>query len=116
MASFTILSLAFPILLTFLQLKYMAKNQVDPFQSHPRTMRVAIASLLLYCMLIGLHRRFSSHPQYRTYAHVFRSTRMLFSGLSLLLTASLFFADEVRPVLCAVCVLFCIADWAAHHI
>nr|GLL43067.1 hypothetical protein A4A49_63750 [Ipomoea trifida] len=96
---------AFSAILNFLQLKYQGTDQPDPFQTHPRTMLVAVSSLLIFCFIYGLNQRFSSHSLYRSCEDIVCIATVFFPLLSLLSTASVLFPDSVRPVLYVLCVL-----------
>ncbi|WMV43577.1 hypothetical protein MTR67_036962 [Solanum verrucosum] len=92
----------FTILLNFLQLKYQGNNNTDPFSTHPKTMRVSVTSLVLYCLIYAIKLIFSRHYMYRKFSdHVM----IFFSSLSLASTASVLFPDSVSPVLYFLCFL-----------
>ena len=67
-------------LLDLLQLKYQGKS-ASPFETHPITMWVAIASLLLYCLALAYdaEQRFSS-----TYIPTPTHGRVFHGGMALL--------------------------------
>ncbi|KAG5539938.1 hypothetical protein RHGRI_020235 [Rhododendron griersonianum] len=46
----TIFAFLITALFNFLQLQYQSAGTVSPFQTHPKTMSVALFSLLLYCI------------------------------------------------------------------
>ncbi|CAN4078003.1 unnamed protein product [Withania somnifera] len=102
MCSLTIIAFIFTILLNFLQLKY---QRTDPFSTHPKTMRVSVTSLLLYCLIYGLKQRFSRHPIYRKLSDMARHLMIFFTALSLASTASLLFPDPVSHVVFSLCFL-----------
>lgn len=107
----TIFSFAFTVILTFLQLKYQAgQDQKSPFQTHPKTMHVAVTSLLIYCLLYSIQQKFSSHPLYRPSAHLIPRAMLLFALLSLLSTASVLFPDSIRGVFYLLCILLPAGD------
>ncbi|CAN4118741.1 unnamed protein product [Withania somnifera] len=92
--SLTVLGFFVTILLNFPQLKYQGINKTDPFQKHPKTMRVSVISLLIYVV----NQRFSSHPIYRKFSELVHNVMVLFSSLSLASTASVLFPDPVSHV------------------
>ncbi|OIT19633.1 hypothetical protein A4A49_63750, partial [Nicotiana attenuata] len=103
--SLTILGFFFTILLNFLQLKYQGNDKTDPFQTHPKTMRVSVTSLLLYCLIYGVKQRFSCHPLYRKFSDLVNHVMVFFSSLSLASTASVLFPDSISPVVYLLCFL-----------
>ncbi|TMW81256.1 hypothetical protein EJD97_010827 [Solanum chilense] len=104
-SSLTVFGLFFSILLNLLQLKYQGINNTDPFSTHPKTMRVSVISLLLYCLIYGIKLKFSRHYIYRKFSYLVHHLMIFFSSLSLASTASLLFPDSVSPVLYFLCFL-----------
>ncbi|KAM3326993.1 hypothetical protein P3S67_002119 [Capsicum chacoense] len=103
--SLTILGFYFTTLLNFLQLKYQGNNKPDPFHTHPKTMRISVTCLLLYCLVYGVKQRFSSHPIYRKFSNLVRNVMVFFSSLSLSSVASVLFPDPVSYVVFSLCFL-----------
>lgn len=107
-----IFSFAFTVVLNFLQLKYQGQDQMSPFQTHPKTMHVAVTSLLIYCLLYDIHQRFSSHPLYRrSSARIISRAMLFFALLSLLSATSLLFPESIKGILYALCILLSVGDW-----
>ncbi|MCD9640240.1 hypothetical protein HAX54_025426 [Datura stramonium] len=100
--SLTILGFFFTILLNFLQLKYQG---TDPFSTHPKTMRVSVTSLLVYCLIFGVKQKFSCHPLYRKFSDLVHHVMIFFISLSLASTASVLFPDPVSHVVFSLCFL-----------
>ncbi|CAN4127665.1 unnamed protein product [Withania somnifera] len=100
-----ILGFNFTILINFLQLKYQGNNKTDPFQTHPKTMRVSVISLLVYCLIYGVKQRFSCHPIYRKLSYLVHNVMVFFSSQSLASTASLLFPDPLSHVVFFLCFL-----------
>ncbi|KAM3396956.1 hypothetical protein P3S68_000468 [Capsicum galapagoense] len=103
--SLTILGFYFTTLLNFLQLKYQGNNKPDPFSTHPKTMRVSVTCLLLYCLAYGAKQRFSSHPIYRKFSDLVRNVMVFFTSLSLASIASVLFPDSFSHVVFSLCFL-----------
>jgi len=103
--SLTVFGFFFTILLNFLQLKYQGNNNTDPFSTHPKTMRVSVTSLLLYCLIYSIKLKFSRHYMYRKFSDLVHHVMIFFSSLSLASTASVLFPDSVSPVLYFLCFL-----------
>ncbi|KAK6783082.1 hypothetical protein RDI58_020878 [Solanum bulbocastanum] len=103
--SLTIFGFFFTILLNFLQLKYQGNNNTDPFTTHPKTMRVSVTSLLLYCLIYAIKLKFSRHYVYRKFSDLVHHVMVFFSSLSLASTASVLFPDSVSPLLYFLCFL-----------
>ncbi|MCD7462395.1 hypothetical protein HAX54_048414 [Datura stramonium] len=103
--SLPILGFFFTILLNFLQLKYQGNDKTDPFSTHPKTMRVSVTSLLVYCLIFGIKQRFSCHPLYRKFSDLVHHVIAFFSSLSLASTVSVLFPDSVSPLVYFLCFL-----------
>ncbi|KAL2242409.1 UNVERIFIED_CONTAM: hypothetical protein Sindi_0358900 [Sesamum indicum] len=91
-------SLVIPVLLAFLQLKYQG-NQETPFATHPKTTGLAVSAFLLHY----LGYRVQLRPWARRFSPacvgVLRHCMEGFVDLSMASTASLLFADSIRPFL-----------------
>ncbi|GFZ02096.1 hypothetical protein Acr_15g0007050 [Actinidia rufa] len=98
------LALFIPVILNFLELKYQGKD-FSPFQTHPKTMRVAVVSLLLYCFAYDFEKRLCSPA----YAHIVCSGRAVFGSLLSVSLASVLFQDSVWLALIFVYILF--SNW-----
>ncbi|KAK6783083.1 hypothetical protein RDI58_020879 [Solanum bulbocastanum] len=103
--SLTVFGFFFTVLLNFLQLKYQGNNKTDPFSTHPKTMRVSVTSLLLYCLIYAIKLKFSRHYKYRKFSDLVHHVMVFFSSLSLASTASILFPDSVSPLLYFLCFL-----------
>ncbi|KAL3499640.1 hypothetical protein ACH5RR_038733 [Cinchona calisaya] len=66
-------------MLNFLQLKYQGKVDQSPFQTHPITMLVAVASLTLYC-LSSYNAKLIISSSYESFFHI---STAFFGALSL---------------------------------
>ncbi|GFZ02093.1 hypothetical protein Acr_15g0007020 [Actinidia rufa] len=86
----TFLALFVSVTLNFLELKYQGKD-FSPFQTHPKMMRVATVSLLLYCFAYDFEKRLCSPA----YVHIVRSGRAVFGLLLSVSLASVLFQDSV---------------------
>ncbi|KAL7165053.1 hypothetical protein ACSBR2_040858 [Camellia fascicularis] len=95
----SILAFIAPVLLNFMQIKYQ-KMEISPFQTHPKSMGVAIANLFLYCFVYDAELRSSSS---QTYA---RHGMVVFGWLGLVSMASFLLADSLGPLLYSLCLLF----------
>ncbi|GFZ02095.1 hypothetical protein Acr_15g0007040 [Actinidia rufa] len=100
----TFLALFVPVILNFLELKYQGKD-FSPFQTHPKMMRVAVVSLLLYCFAYDFEKRLCSPA----YAHIVHSGRAVFGSLLSVSLASVLFQDSVCVGLFFVYILF--SNW-----
>ncbi|KAL7182724.1 hypothetical protein ACSBR1_041416 [Camellia fascicularis] len=97
-----VLAFIVPVLLNFLQLKYQ-KLEISPFETHPKSMSVAIASLLMYCLAYDAELRFSASQRTQTYA---RRGVVVFGWFGLVSLASILLPDSVGPLLYSLYVLF----------
>ena len=101
------------VLLDFLKLRYLGMNS-SPFQTHPKSMSAAIASLLAYCLAYDAEPSFSSiHPAF-AYARVIRRAKVIFGLLCSVSLSSILFPDSIQVVLYSLFVLF-LASELAHH-
>ncbi|KAL7199438.1 hypothetical protein ACSBR2_021664 [Camellia fascicularis] len=68
-----VLAFILSLLLSLLQLKYQGNKDISPFDTHPTSVRVAIASFLLYCFASDPELRSSeNHRHHQTYALIAR--------------------------------------------
>lgn len=97
-----------PLIIDYLQLKYQGKYQT-PFETHPKTMSVAIACCLGYYWTCKAEERFSSWyhipPTPASVAYVLRCCKVVMGNLSMASTASVLLPDSVRPVLFLFCLI-----------
>lgn len=85
-----------PILSTLLLLKYQTDGE-SIFESHPINPKVAIATLLVYCLAHGAQLSFmTSTSTNSTYVCVLCTTMMLFASLSLASMGSLLFFNVAQ--------------------
>lgn len=85
-----------PILGTLLLLKYQIDGE-SIFESHPINPKVAIATLLVYCLAHGAQLSFmTSTSTNSTYVCVLCTTMMLFASLSLASMGSLLFFNVAQ--------------------
>ncbi|KAF7149213.1 hypothetical protein RHSIM_Rhsim03G0061900 [Rhododendron simsii] len=95
-----------PVLISFLKLKYQGLDST-PFETHPKTMFVSIASLLLYSLACDYELRLiSSMRTPPAYANVLLCGAVVLGSLPLVSLASVIFPDRIRPVLFLLYVLF----------
>ncbi|KAF7138416.1 hypothetical protein RHSIM_Rhsim07G0111400 [Rhododendron simsii] len=94
-----VLAFIVPVLLSLLQIKYQG-NKISPFETHPISMEISVASLLFYCL--GYHAK----SRWPTYALVVSRGMVVFGSLSVVSLASILFPDSFGPVLYALFVLF----------
>lgn len=99
----TVLAFVVPVLLNLLQIKYQG-NQLSPFDTHPISMVISVASLLLYCF--GYHAK----SRWPTYALVVSRVMVVFGSLSVVSLATVLFPESLGPVLCTLFVLFSAAE------
>ncbi|KAF7138879.1 hypothetical protein RHSIM_Rhsim07G0111500 [Rhododendron simsii] len=99
----TVLAFIVPVLLSLLQIKYQG-NQISPFETHPISMVISVASLLLYCL--GYHAK----SRWPTYALVVSRGMVVFGSLSVVSLASILFPYSFGPVLYFLHVLFSAAE------
>ncbi|KAL0432916.1 UNVERIFIED_CONTAM: hypothetical protein Slati_2625900 [Sesamum latifolium] len=91
-------SFIIPVLLAFLQLKCQG-NQETPFATHPKTMAVAVSACVLYYLAYSAQFRPCVRCLSPACCGVLRHCMVWFGDLSVASTASLFFADSIRPLL-----------------
>ncbi|KAH7833223.1 hypothetical protein Vadar_004198 [Vaccinium darrowii] len=82
-----------PNLTSFLKLKYQGLDST-PFETHPKTMFICIASFLLYLLAYSIH----SHTT-PAYANVVLRGAVVLGSLSLVSLASVISPEPIRPVL-----------------
>ncbi|XAR54928.1 hypothetical protein NMG60_11030266 [Bertholletia excelsa] len=99
--SYSILALLISALFEFLQLKYQGK-EASPFQTHPKSTGVAIASLILYYLAYEAQL---SHLS-ATYACLVSTGVAFFGSLSWVSLASILLPDSLESVLFLVHMLF----------
>ncbi|CAL5429634.1 unnamed protein product [Camellia sinensis] len=103
----SILAFIVPVLLNFMQIKYQ-KMEISPFETHPKSMGVAIPSLLLYCFVHDAELRSSSS---QTYA---RRGKVVFGWLGLVSMASIFLADSLGSLRYSLYILFSAGEFLRH--
>ncbi|KAI8546616.1 hypothetical protein RHMOL_Rhmol07G0132900 [Rhododendron molle] len=86
----TVLAFIVPVLLGLLQIKYQG-NQISPFETHPISMVISVASLLLYCL--GYYAK----SRWPTYALVVSHGVVVFGSLSVVSLASILFPYSFGP-------------------
>lgn len=101
----SILTFTAAALVDFLQLKYQGKNE-SPFETHPRTMFLAIASLLLYCLAYDAKSRFTSYVNFC----ICQSLMAFFGPLSLASLFSVLLPQLLCPVLFSLSLLFSLSE------
>lgn len=101
----SILTFSAAALVNFLELKYQGKNE-SPFETHPRTMFLAIASLLLYCLAYDAKLRFTSYVNFG----VCQSLMAFFGPLSLTSLFSILLPQLLCPVLFLLSILFFLSE------
>uniref|UniRef100_A0A5B7CCL4 Uncharacterized protein n=1 Tax=Davidia involucrata TaxID=16924 RepID=A0A5B7CCL4_DAVIN len=94
----TIFAFILQLLLKFIELKYQGKDN-SPFDTHPKTMSVAITSLLMYCLAFDAELRVSSIQPTFPCGRAVHHSMVLFKSLSVASLASILFPDRARPVL-----------------
>ncbi|KAF7138579.1 hypothetical protein RHSIM_Rhsim07G0111100 [Rhododendron simsii] len=92
-----------PVLLSLLQIKYQG-NQISPFETHPISMVIFVASLLLYCL------GYNAKSRWPTYALIISRAMVAFGSLSVVSLASILFPNSFRPVLYFLYVLVTAAE------
>ncbi|KAL6322433.1 hypothetical protein AAG906_008088 [Vitis piasezkii] len=99
-----LLTFILPVLLALLDLKFQNEpNSV--FQAHPKTIKAAVASLLVFALAVGIDFTFHSSHLSRTCAAVLRTSIVCSGSLSLASLASLLFPDSWRPLIYLIYVL-----------
>ncbi|KAH7863746.1 hypothetical protein Vadar_021474 [Vaccinium darrowii] len=93
----TIFAFLISALLNFLELQYQNTSTVSPFQTHPKTMWVALLSLFLYCIAHDVEPRF---------IQVGRGGMGLFGSILCVSLASVLFHNSVSLALYFLYVLF----------
>ena len=91
--AFTILAI-----LGLLQVKYQGKDKT-PFDSHPKTISLAILSLLIYGFAYGIQLGLPSARYNRIVGDMVHFCMFLAGSLSIAATVSFLFPDSVRPLL-----------------
>ncbi|KAF7139597.1 hypothetical protein RHSIM_Rhsim07G0111200 [Rhododendron simsii] len=99
----TVLAFVVPVLLSLLQIKYQG-NQISPFDTHPISMVISVASLLLYCL--GYHAK----SRWPTYGLVVSRGMVVLGSLSVVSLASILFPGSFGSVLYTFFVLFSAAE------
>lgn len=95
------------VLLNFLQVKYQGKDE-SPFETHPTTMFVAIASLLVYCLSYDAKLRISAG-----YNYFLRIIMALSAPLSLASILSVLFPKSLYPSLFTLSIMFSVSQLPA---
>ncbi|KAH7864372.1 hypothetical protein Vadar_028880 [Vaccinium darrowii] len=107
-----VLTFIIPVLINLIQLKYQ-ESQTSPFETHPKSMGIAVVGLLLYCLAYDAETRVASLPVGRrrsTYEWIPARAMVVFGLLSVTSLASTLFPDSMGPILYFVCVLFAAGD------
>ena len=76
-----ILVFVVPIIVSLIEVKYQGKHD-SPFEPHPKTIMVAIVTLLLYCLAYGAEIAFSPQRTTSKCARLLCSFMNLFGSLS----------------------------------
>ncbi|KAL7227326.1 hypothetical protein ACSBR1_022214 [Camellia fascicularis] len=103
----TVLEFLVPVTIDFVKLQYQGKS-VSSFETHPKTMWVAITSLLMCCLAYDSEVRLSHIRP--TYAQVVHHGTVLFGWLCSVSLASYLFSDSVGLVLYSLYILFLVAE------
>ncbi|CAL5432582.1 unnamed protein product [Camellia sinensis] len=102
-----VLEFLVPVTIDFVKLQCQGKS-VSPFETHPKTMWVAITSLLMCCLAYDSEVRLSrTRP---TYAQVVLHGTVFFGWLCSVSLASILFSDSVGLVLYSLYILFLAAE------
>lgn len=101
-----VMAFILPVLLSFLQLKYQGNKDISPFDTHPTSVRVAIASLLLYCFAYDAELRSSENHRHQTCAFIARRGMACFGWLAVVSLASILLPNSLGPPLYFLYILF----------
>ncbi|KAL3497536.1 hypothetical protein ACH5RR_040268 [Cinchona calisaya] len=95
------------VLFSFLQLKYKGKEE-SPFETHPKTMFLAIASFFSYCISYDAKLRISAnvHDSYTNYKWFINSTMVFFGSLSLASLSSVLLPESLCLLVFSLSILF----------
>ncbi|KAL3497534.1 hypothetical protein ACH5RR_040266 [Cinchona calisaya] len=112
-SSQAILAFIATVLLNFLQIKFQAKDQ-SPFETHPKTIFVAISSLLLYCLSFDAYLTLpilfppdNNNNRLRRFYGCLVHTGMAFFGpLSLACISSPLFPESIAPLLFSLSIFY----------
>ncbi|KAL3497535.1 hypothetical protein ACH5RR_040267 [Cinchona calisaya] len=100
-------------LLNFLQIKCQGKAE-SPFETHPKTMFVAIVTLLLYCLSYDAKLRFSSIHRNLSFVNI---SMAIFGPLSLAALSSVLLSEFLGPqVLFSVALLYSLCQLSRSDI
>ncbi|XAR60247.1 hypothetical protein NMG60_11033525 [Bertholletia excelsa] len=104
-----ILVLLFPVAQNFVELRYQGK-QVSVFENRPITIRVAVASFLLYCFAYYVKLKLSSAARHMpVYERIASLAMELLGSLSGVSMAAVLLPDRVGPILWALYALFLVS-------
>ncbi|KAJ9680212.1 hypothetical protein PVL29_019500 [Vitis rotundifolia] len=104
-----LLTFILPVLLVLIDFKF--KNEpTSVFQTHPITIKVAVANLLAFALAFGIE--FTFHPCYlsTTCAALLRTTILFCGFLSVASLASLLFPDAWGPLIYVIYALLSLAN------
>lgn len=99
-----------PILVNLIEVKFEGKSY-SPFETHPKTMMVAIVSLLLYCLTYGAELAFSPQLPTSKFSRVLCCFMSLFGSFSLVSLASILLPDCLQFVLYTACILLSMGEY-----
>ncbi|KAL7182717.1 hypothetical protein ACSBR1_041409 [Camellia fascicularis] len=111
-----ILAFILPLLLSFLQLKYQGNKNRSPFDTHPKSVGVSIASLLLYCFVYDAELRSSENHRHQTYAFIARRGMVCFGWLAVVSLASILLPDSLGLPLYFLYILFLAGELLRRHL
>ncbi|KAL3497527.1 hypothetical protein ACH5RR_040259 [Cinchona calisaya] len=104
------------LLLNFLQVKYQGKAE-SPFETHPKTMLVAIVTLFIYCLSYDTKLRFTNHNTSSAYISFVNISMAIFGPLSLAAISSILFPEFPGPqVLFSVALLYLLCQLSRSKI
>ncbi|GMP95758.1 hypothetical protein CsSME_00044681 [Camellia sinensis var. sinensis] len=101
-----VLAFILSVLLSFPQLKYQGNKDISPFDTHPTSMRVAIASFLLYCFAYDAKLRSFENHRHQTYAFIVCRGMVNFGWLAVVSLPSILFPNSLGPPLYFLYILF----------
>lgn len=89
-----ILAFIIPLLLNFIEVKFEGKS-ISPFDGHPRTIMVAVSSLLAYCSAFSFYLTFSSSPPSPSRARFSARVMTLFGFISMASLSAILFPKSL---------------------
>ncbi|KAL7182720.1 hypothetical protein ACSBR1_041412 [Camellia fascicularis] len=87
-----------------------------PFETHPKSMGIAVASLLLYCFAYDAELRSSATHRWQTYQFLARRGVVLFGWLAVVSLASILLPDSLGSLLYSLFVLFSSGELLSHRL